>query len=108
MSEGQPTEKSKSAPIRARIRHFFNHELWQRDTQQLAWPQRVPYALGRALSIMTRGFIEDQILLRASALTYSTLLAIVPALALAFAVLKGLGVHNQIEPWLVDRVASSL
>lgn len=92
----------------ARARRFFDRDLWERDTQTLSWPQRFFFTLARAVSIMARGFAEDQILVRASALTYSTLLALVPALALAFAALKGLGAHQDVEPWFVARVPESL
>lgn len=51
-------------------------------------------------------FMDDQCLLHASALTYSTLLSIVPFFALAFAVLKGLGVQNTLEPFILDQVAA--
>ncbi|MDD2852182.1 MAG: YihY/virulence factor BrkB family protein [Desulfuromonadaceae bacterium] len=42
--------------------------------------------------------------LRAAALTYTTILSLVPFLALAFAVLKGFGVQNALEP-LLQQVA---
>lgn len=40
--------------------------------------------------------------LRAMSLVYTTLLSIVPLLAVSFSVLKGFGVHNQLEPALVN------
>lgn len=39
--------------------------------------------------------------LRAMGLVYTTLLSIVPLLAVSFSVLKGFGVHNQLEPTLL-------
>jgi membrane protein len=47
-------------------------------------------------------FLRNDDLLRASALTYTVALSIVPILALAFSALKGFGGYNQIRP-LVDR-----
>jgi hypothetical protein len=55
--------------------------------------------------IVMRGFFQDQCLLRASALTYTTLLALVPMLAFMFAFLKGLGVRNLLEPLLIDKLS---
>lgn len=43
---------------------------------------------------------QGSITLRAMGLVYSTLLSLAPLLALAFSVLKGFGVHNQLEPLL--------
>jgi len=43
--------------------------------------------------------------LRAMSLVYTTLLSLVPLLAVSFSVLKGFGVHNQIEPLLLNLLA---
>src|SRR5690606_23400311 len=43
--------------------------------------------------------------LRAMSLVYTTILSIVPLLAFAFSVLKGLGFHRQLEPLLLNFMA---
>jgi len=48
-----------------------------------------------------RDITEGHLSLRAMSLVYYTIIAIVPMLALTFAVLKGLGVHNAMEPALL-------
>ncbi|HLT63675.1 MAG TPA: YihY/virulence factor BrkB family protein [Pseudohongiella sp.] len=48
-----------------------------------------------------RDIAEGHVSLRAMSLVYYTVIAIVPLLALTFAVLKGLGVHNAMEPALL-------
>jgi membrane protein len=53
---------------------------------------------------VARRFWDDGCLLHASALTYTTLLSLVPLLALMFAVLKGLGVQRRLEPLLLSRL----
>jgi membrane protein len=58
-------------------------------------PGRFVYALARDLA-------EGQLTLRAMSLVYTTLLALVPLLAFSFSVLKGFGVHRQIEPLLYE------
>jgi len=45
-------------------------------------------------------FSTNQLDLRAAGLVYSTLLSLVPFLAVTFSVLKAFGVHQQIEPFL--------
>ena len=45
---------------------------------------------------------EDLLHLQAMGLTYAMLLALIPLLAVTFAVLKAFGVQNQIEPFLVQ------
>lgn len=49
-------------------------------------------------------FAAHQGTLRAAALTYTTMLSLVPFLAIAFSVLKGLGAQNALEP-LLQQVA---
>ncbi len=76
------------------------------------WESRVWEATGltgaRALSlrflrtvlILARDVALGQLTLRAMSLVYTTLLSIVPLLALSFSVLKAFGVTNQIQPML--------
>jgi membrane protein len=54
---------------------------------------RYPYAL-------VRDIMRGQLTLRAMSLVYTTLLSIIPLLALSFSVLKGLGYHEDLEPVL--------
>jgi membrane protein len=54
---------------------------------------RYPYSL-------IRDILRGDLTLRAMSLVYTTLLQIVPLLALSFAVLKGLGFHRELEPVL--------
>jgi membrane protein len=54
---------------------------------------RYPYAL-------IRDIIKGDLTLRAMSLVYTTLLSIVPLIALSFSVLKGLGFHRELEPVL--------
>ena len=49
---------------------------------------------------LVRDLVEGEISLRAMSLVYTTLLSLVPLLALSFSVLKALGVHNTLEPLL--------
>lgn len=54
----------------------------------------------RLVYIITNNFSSHQGPLRAAALTYTTVLSLVPFLAIAFSVLKGLGAQNALEPIL--------
>jgi membrane protein len=59
----------------------------------------------RTVLILIRDLAFGQLTLRAMSLVYTTLLSIVPLLALSFSVLKAFGVHNQIQPLLVNLLA---
>ena len=58
------------------------------------------------MALVIRDFWADQCLLRATALSFTTILSIVPFFALAFAVLKGFGVPNMLEPFILAEVAA--
>ncbi|HRD93642.1 MAG TPA: YihY/virulence factor BrkB family protein [Accumulibacter sp.] len=57
--------------------------------------------VARTVLILVRDLVDGQLTLRAMSLVYTTLLSIVPLLALSFSVLKAFGVHNQIQPMLL-------
>ncbi len=54
---------------------------------------------------VARDLAEGQLTLRAMSLVYTTILSLVPLLAISFSVLKGFGYHNKIEPLLQGLLA---
>lgn len=78
--------------------------LWEDPAKAPAW-RRVLLGPARILYAIIRDLADGQINLRAMSLVYTTLLSLVPLLAITFSVLKGFGVHNQIEPLLLHAFA---
>lgn len=66
-----------------------------------------PLRVARFVRSVGQRFYADDCLLHASALTYTSLLSLVPLLALMFAVLKGLGVQRRLEPLLLSQLSLS-
>lgn len=60
----------------------------------------------RTLVLTIRFFTTKRVMTQASALTYSTLLAIVPILAVIFAIARGFGYNKYIEIWFRDALSS--
>ena len=60
----------------------------------------------RTAFLAVRFFTTKRVLNQASALTYSTLLAIVPILAVVFAIARGFGYNKYIEVWFRDSFSS--
>ncbi|WP_051523109.1 MULTISPECIES: YihY/virulence factor BrkB family protein [unclassified Prevotella] len=60
----------------------------------------------RTLILTIRFFTTKRVMTQASALTYSTLLAIVPILAVIFAIARGFGYNKYIEIWFRDALSS--
>ncbi|WP_297187894.1 YihY/virulence factor BrkB family protein [uncultured Porticoccus sp.] len=86
------------------IKSFLENRLWRADIESMALPQRYGYKFIRFLFVLMREFANGQLNLRAMSLVYTTLLSMVPLLAVSFSVLKAFGVHNQIEPLLLNLV----
>ncbi len=76
--------------------------IWLDDVQGFpAWKQKIIRLL-RIFSLVARDLSGGMLTLRAMSLVYTTLLSFVPLLAVSFSVLKGFGVHNQVEPLLLS------
>lgn len=86
----------------AQLQEIIDQLLWNTDLKKLNKLQALSI---RALRILY-GAIQDLKSglpsLRAMGLVYTTLLSLVPLLAVSFSVLKGFGAHNQLEPILLD------
>src|SRR4030095_8078700 len=86
------------APLIARLEHWLfepPESLIGKPLWTVARILRYPYALSRDI-------LQGQLTLRAMGLVYTTLLSIVPLIALSFSVLKGLDYHRELEPMLVS------
>lgn len=59
----------------------------------------------RMVLVLMRDLAYGQLTLRATGLVFTTLLSLVPLLALSFSVLKAFGVYNQIDPILLKFLA---
>ena len=79
--------------------------LWEVESEGLSRGRTFLLRQGQLMMLVIRDFIADRCLLQASALTYASLLAIVPLLALMFSLLKGLGVQNTLEPIILQQFA---
>ncbi len=76
--------------------------LWSAGHEDRPFPARIGIGVLRYVAAITREFVKGDINLRAMSLIYTSLLSIVPLLAFSFSLLKGLGVHQRIEPVLYN------
>lgn len=77
-----------------------NDFVWERGVSTLPTRKRRLVKALRFIYVIARDLALGQLSLRAMSLVYTTLLSLVPLLAFSFSVLKGLGVHNRMEPIL--------
>jgi membrane protein len=89
-------------PVAADLLSRFEDFVWGVREQPLPpWKMRGLRTV-RTLLSLARDLSHGQLTLRAMGLVYTTLLSIVPLLALSFSVLKAFGVYNQIQPMLLN------
>lgn len=83
------------------IIHFIRYDMWRRtETEFDGFFQKLGYAIIRTIVLVVRGFNNKNLNDKAKSLTYSLIFAIVPILAMIFAVAKGFGVADVIETQL--------
>jgi membrane protein len=74
--------------------------VWGEDINSMPVLQRTAVRTARIIYTAVRDLSTGELNLRAMSLVFTTLLSIVPLLALSFSVLKGFGVTDQMEPLL--------
>ncbi len=79
--------------------------LWTPSPPERRRPVRAAVQAGRIIDRLIEDLSSGQLNLYAMSLVYTTILSIVPVLAVSFSVLKAFGVHNQLEPTLLAFLA---
>ncbi|MEE2677146.1 MAG: YhjD/YihY/BrkB family envelope integrity protein [Myxococcota bacterium] len=87
------------------IRSYLSDGLWRQELEPGTWAGRGARLLQFAIMV-GEGFVRDQLLLRASALTYFTVLAIVPLLAIVSAVAAAVGVTENVVGPIIDQFSA--
>jgi len=89
-----------------RVASFLKRDLWDLDLSALSWARSLGVRFLRVVMLVFHGFKDDECSMHASALTFSTLMAIVPVLALCLSMARGLGDSDTAKHWIQDRVQS--
>ena len=94
-----------AANIVDRARRFLFRDLWHMELEgsRLA---TAPFKLLQFAYMVVEGFIRDELLLRASALTYIAVLSVIPTLAVVLSVLEAVGVSENLAGIAVDYFAA--
>ena len=80
-----------------RLWTFVTYDIWRITESEVSRGRSSFYFIIKTIIISVRRFTQDRIMNKASALTYSTLLSIVPILAIIFAIARGFGFSNIME-----------
>lgn len=106
-------DKAQIQQTIARIERFWGHDIWRidRSSDDLPLAARLGVLVARSLYIVVSGFRKERIKLRAAALTYVSLLSLVPAVAVVFSIFTAFGglqeVENHVKSVLIDALAVS-
>lgn len=84
--------------LKGRIRQV----LWDTPATRRGRLGQIGVRLGRIIYGVARKFADGELNLRAMSLVYTTLLSLVPLLAVSFSVLKAFGARDRLEPLLLD------
>ena len=84
------------------IIRFVTYDIWRITDNDLSGIKRMYIYIAKTMILAVRGFKRENLSTRASALTYSTLLAIVPLLAVIVGIASGFGFRETIRNGLYE------
>ena len=84
----------------------INDTIWHTPLNEISKGKTFLIKQMRIMVLAARGFSNDNVQLRASALTFYSLLSIIPIIAIAFAIAKGFNLDKTLENLIVDEFQS--
>jgi len=81
----------------------LNHAIWHTPLTEISKGRIFLLRQVRIIILAARGFSNDKVNLRASALTFYSLLSIIPVAAIGFAIAKGFGLDANLEQIIMDK-----
>ncbi len=97
-----PTQSWRDRAVR-----LIDRDLWSPQAtarRGVEWARRTL----QLLVLVGQGFVQDLLLLRASALTYYTVLSLIPLLAIALSLIEALGVSEDLARIIIEKVAAGI
>ena len=88
------------------ILRYLTTDIWRIPSEANQGVRHLLIETFKKLYLAVRFFIDKDVMAAASALTYSTMLAIVPILAVVFAIARGFGFNKYIEEWFLNTLSS--
>lgn len=88
------------------VRTFLTIDIWRVKRKDVSPLRYSLYSVLKKLMLAIEITTTKRIINSAAALTYSTLLAIVPIMAVVFAIARGFGYNKYIEQWFLETLSS--
>jgi len=89
-----------------RLIQFLTYDIWRQEPAGKPYYSRLYYRGLRIMILASKGFVKDDCFLRASALTYYSMLSIVPVLGMVFGIAQGFGFRNALVQWVRQNLAA--
>ena len=90
--------------MKAKMIGFISDDVWRIRLEDIGGVKSFILKHLRIIILTVRGFLEDRCLLRASALTFYSLLSIGPVVALSFGIAKGFGLQERLQTELFKQI----
>ncbi len=84
---------------------YLKTDIWLTPVQELSRAKAFYVKPLKVILLAFRGFQEDRCSEKASALTFYSLLSVVPIVAMIFAIAKGFGFHKKLQAQLLEKFA---
>jgi len=84
--------------------NFVTIDIWRMQLKNYSRTKAFLIQQLRVIVLAVRGFAEDKCKFRASALTFFSLLSIVPVIAMMFGIAKGFGLENRVQAEILKRL----
>ena len=103
MPKNKPREEKKPigeriSALLARTIRFVTYDIWRITENEVSGLKEIYINIIKTVILAVRGFQSENLQTKASALTYSTLLSIVPLLAVLLGIAKGFGFQGTVRP----------
>ncbi len=89
--------------LKTKIIDFIRVDIWRIRVKDISRTRYLFIKQLRILLLATRGFAKDKCPISASALTFYSILSIVPIVAMAFGIAKGFGFQMLLEEQLLEK-----
>ncbi len=87
-----------------KLKIFFKEEIWSHDLTSKSRRRTFLIRQSRIYILAFKGFFEDRAAVRAAALTYFTMLSIVPIFAIAFAIARNFGFEDMLHNFITNNM----
>lgn len=80
-----------------KLRKYIIKDIWEQDTEKLSRSRLILVKILRFLNVIVEEVMKEQLTLRATSLVFTTLMSLVPLLAVTFSLFKAFGIQERLD-----------